>query len=132
MTRPDTAARPTMEQRKAELCSAGVADAHDSRGYRRQSPPGPSPAMPGVDRLIGRCRTTLWTDMAHEDPRPYELDLEAVDGCRPGDVIVCAAHGSMRSGIWGELLSTAARNSGCVGVVIDGAVRDVAKMTAMG
>jgi len=37
----------------------------------------------------------------------------------------------MRSGIWGELLSTAARNSGCVGAIVDGAVRDVAKMTAM-
>ena len=38
----------------------------------------------------------------------------------------------MRSGIWGELLSTAARNSGCVGAIVDGAVRDVSKMTAMG
>ena len=40
--------------------------------------------------------------------------------------------GSMRSGIWGELLSTAARNSGCIGAIVDGAVRDVAKMSAMG
>ena len=38
----------------------------------------------------------------------------------------------MRSGIWGELLSTAARNSGCVGAIVHGAVRDVPKMTAMG
>jgi regulator of RNase E activity RraA len=38
----------------------------------------------------------------------------------------------MRSGIWGELLSTAARNSGCVGAIIDGAVRDTEKMSAMG
>jgi regulator of RNase E activity RraA len=46
-------------------------------------------------------------------------------------VIIGAAQGSMRSGIWGELLSTAARNSGCVGAIIDGAVRDVRKMSAM-
>ena len=38
----------------------------------------------------------------------------------------------MRSGIWGELLSTAARNRGCVGAIVDGAVRDVAQLTAMG
>jgi regulator of RNase E activity RraA len=38
----------------------------------------------------------------------------------------------MRSGVWGELLSTAARNTGCVGVVVDGAVRDVARMRQMG
>ena len=37
----------------------------------------------------------------------------------------------MRSGIWGELLSTAARNAGCVGVVVAGAVRDVARMREM-
>jgi regulator of RNase E activity RraA len=30
------------------------------------------------------------------------------------------------------LLSTAARNSGCVGAIVDGAVRDVAKMRKMG
>jgi regulator of RNase E activity RraA len=47
-------------------------------------------------------------------------------------VLIAAAGGSMRSGIWGELLSTAARNSGCVGAIVDGAVRDVAKMAAMG
>lgn len=37
----------------------------------------------------------------------------------------------MKSGIWGELLSTAAGNRGCVGAIVDGAVRDVEAMTAM-
>ena len=70
-------------------------------------------------------------ERAHEDPRPYELELKAVDACEDDDVLIAAAGGSMRSGIWGELLSTAARNSGCAGAIIDGAVRDVDKMTAM-
>jgi regulator of RNase E activity RraA len=47
-------------------------------------------------------------------------------------VLIAAAGGSMRSGIWGELLSTAARNSGCVGAIVDGAVRDVRQMRQMG
>jgi regulator of RNase E activity RraA len=81
--------------------------------------------------LVGRFKTTLWADMAHLDPKPYELELEAVDSCQPNDVIIASAGGSMRSGIWGELLSTAARNTGCVGAIVDGAVRDVAKMRAM-
>jgi regulator of RNase E activity RraA len=55
-----------------------------------------------------------------------------VDSCRPDDVLICAAGGSVRSGIWGELLSTAARNRGCAGVVVDGAVRDVTRMRGMG
>ncbi|MEX2175797.1 MAG: hypothetical protein WD872_15645, partial [Pirellulaceae bacterium] len=59
-------------------------------------------------------------------------ELRAVDTCRPDDVLIAAAGGSVRSGLWGELLSTAARRTGCVGAIVDGAVRDVAKMAAMG
>lgn len=81
--------------------------------------------------LLGYCKTTLWADMAHVDPNPYVLELAAVDSCQANDVFVCAAAGSMRSGIWGELLSTAARNRGCVGVLVDGAIRDIPKMRAM-
>lgn len=123
--------RPRLDLMKQELFSAVVADALDGLGYRHQSPGIALHAMTGVARLVGRCRTTLWADMAHEDPHPYELELRAVDNCRPGDVLIAAAHGSMRSGIWGELLSTAARNSGCLGAIVDGAVRDIAQMTAM-
>ena len=122
----------TIEMMRRELYSAVVADALDALGYTHQSPRAALPPLTGVERLVGRCRTTLWADMAHADPRPYELELRAVDACAPDDVLIAAAGGSMRSGIWGELLSTAARNAGCVGAIIDGAVRDVAKMKAMG
>ena len=36
------------------------------------------------------------------------------------------------SRIWGELLSTAATNAGCVGAIVDGAVRDIRQMAEMG
>ena len=109
-----------------------LCDALDAFGYNRQSPRLPivSVTMPECT-LIGRAKTMLWADMAHPDPEPYKLELAAVDSCRPDDVLVCAASGSNRSGIWGELLTTASRNTGCVGVIVDGAVRDVSKMTAM-
>jgi regulator of RNase E activity RraA len=122
----------TLADMRARFTAAVVCDALDAEGYPNQSPRVPLKPLtvPGV--LIGRCKTTLWADMAHPDPRPYELELRAVDACRPDDVLVCAAAGSARSGIWGELLSTAARNRGCAGVVADGAVRDVARMRGMG
>jgi regulator of RNase E activity RraA len=122
----------TLEMMRRELYSAVVADALDALGYTHQSPRVALPPLTGVERIVGRCRTTLWADMAHVDPRPYELELRAVDACAPDDVLIAAAGGSTRSGIWGELLSTAARNAGCVGAIVDGAVRDVAKMKAMG
>ncbi|MBW3543279.1 MAG: RraA family protein [Planctomycetes bacterium] len=117
---------------RESLYAAVVCDALDALGLKRQSPRVPlRPLTTGCALLVGRCKTTLWVDMAHEDPRPYELELLAVDGCRPDDVLIAAAGGSLRSGIWGELLTTASRNSGCVGAVVDGAVRDVAKMRAL-
>ncbi len=121
----------TLPMMREQLYSAVVSDALDQLGYPDQSPRIALPPLTVNVTLVGRAKTTLWTDMAHEDPHPYELELRAVDGCRPDDVFVAAAGGSWRSGVWGELLSTAAQNSGCVGAVVDGAVRDVAKMRAM-
>lgn len=128
MNVPATITLPMMRE---SLYSAVVCDALDGLGYRNQSPRAPLPPMTTDAVLVGRCRTTLWVSMYHVDPAPYELELKAVDACEPDDVLIAAAGGSMHSGIWGELLSTAARNSGCVGAIIDGAVRDVAKMRAM-
>ena len=116
---------------RESLYSAVVCDALDGLGFRNQSPRVPLPPLTTDAVLVGRCRTTLWVSMYHVDPSPYELELKAVDACQPDDVLIAAAGGSMHSGIWGELLSTAARNSGCVGAIVDGAVRDVAKMRAM-
>lgn len=113
------------------LYSAVISDALDSLGYRNQSPAIDFKSYSQVQKLVGRCRTTLWADMYHDDPNPYKLELEAVDNCEQGDIMVSAAGGSVRSGIWGELLSTAARNSGCVGVIVHGAIRDIAQMRKM-
>ncbi len=120
-----------LKEIEEKLYSAVLSDAMDSLGYRNQSPNIDLRPYTGISILVGRCKTTLWADMFHEDPNPYALELQAVDSCKEGDVLIAAAGGSMRSGIWGELLSTAARNSGCKGVVVDGAIRDVAAMRKM-
>src|SRR5689334_17172447 len=122
----------TLAQMREKLYSAVVCDALDRLGLARQSPRVPIRPLTVQGVLVGRCKTTLWAEMGHVDERPYELELKAVDTCRPDDVLIAAAGGSSRSGLWGELLSTAARKSGCVGAIVDGAVRDVLKMTAMG
>src|SRR5207244_1255224 len=122
----------TLDMMRQSLSTALICDALDAEGLPHQSPRAPLRPLTSAGVLVGRCKTTLWADMAHSDPRPYELELCAVDECRPDDVLIAAAGGSLRSGIWGELLSTAARNRGCIGTIVDGAVRDVAKMRAMG
>jgi regulator of RNase E activity RraA len=121
----------TLDQMRESLYSAVVCDALDALGFERQSPRIQFSVRTVDAALIGRCRTTLWEDFAGEDPKPYEKELIAVDRCQPDDVVICAAHGSTKSGVWGELLSTAAKSRGSVGAVVDGAVRDTAKMRAM-
>jgi regulator of RNase E activity RraA len=113
------------------IYSAVACDVLDALGFRHQSPRVQLSPQTGCNLLVGRCKTTLWADMSHDDARPYELELRAVDTCKADDVVIAAAGGSMRSGIWGELLSCAARNSGCAGAIVDGAVRDIEKMSAM-
>lgn len=121
----------TLEMMRTSLYSAVVCDALDSLGYDHQSPRIALPPQTTNQVLAGRCKTTLWADMAHVDPEPYAKELAAIDSCQPDDILVAAAGGSPRSGIWGELLSTAARNRGCRGAIVDGMVRDLARMRAM-
>lgn len=127
-SRPETI---TVAMMRETLYCAVVCDALDAIGFPHQSPRVPLPPLTQGGLLVGRCKTTLWGELFHVDPRPYELELRAVDDCRPDDVFIAAANGSTRSGIWGELLTTAARNRGCVGAIVDGAIRDVDKIAAM-
>src|SRR6478609_10239172 len=109
----------TLQQMRERLYSAVVCDALDQLGFKNQSPRVPIRPLTTGGVLVGRCKTTLWEEIDDEDPRPYELELKAVDTCRSDDVLIAAASGSVRSGLWGELLSTAAGRSGCVGAIID-------------
>jgi len=117
---------------RGALYSAVVADVLDSLGFREQVASLDLRRIGGQGLLLGRAKTTVWEEVFGNDPKPYELELQAVDTCQTDDVLIAAAGGSKRSGIWGELLSTAALRRGCAGVLVDGAVRDVAPMNALG
>tara|TARA_R110002095_G_scaffold10009_1_gene15169 strand:+ start:1060 stop:1728 length:669 start_codon:yes stop_codon:yes gene_type:complete len=121
----------TLDMMRESLHSAIICDALDSIGLTNQSPRKELLPMTVEAVVVGRCKTSLWADMYHVDPRPYELELQAVDSIEADEVIIAAASGSMRSGIWGELLSTVVKHRGCVGAIIDGAVRDVRQMRSM-
>ena len=121
----------TLEKIRETLFTAIVCDVLDSMGHTHQSPRVPWRPMTEAQVLVGRCKTTLWEEMDGTDPKPYELELQAVDSLETDDVLIAAAGGSKRSGLWGELLSTAASRRGCRGAIVDGAVRDVRQMRAM-
>jgi 4-hydroxy-4-methyl-2-oxoglutarate aldolase len=56
----------------------------------------------------------------------------AVYEAEPGDVIVATVSGAYEAGYWGEILSCAARSRGLAGLVIDGGVRDQARLEEIG
>lgn len=54
--------------------------------------------------------------------------LRALEFCRPGDVLVIDAGGDLNNAVVGGILSFYAASIGVAGVVIDGAIRDVAEI----
>lgn len=54
--------------------------------------------------------------------------LRALEFCRPGDVLVVDAGGDLHNAVIGGILSFYAASIGVAGLVIDGAIRDVAEI----
>jgi RraA family protein len=54
----------------------------------------------------------------------------AFDFCRPGDVLVIDGGGDLTQAVMGEIMATYAESIGIVGVVLDGALRDVSVIRA--
>jgi RraA family protein len=54
--------------------------------------------------------------------------LRAFDYCQPGDVLVVDAGGDLTNAVIGGIMSAGAAMLGLAGVVIDGAIRDVAEI----
>jgi regulator of RNase E activity RraA len=117
---------------ESNLYTAVIADSLDELGYRQQAmredlrPLFPSPCF------AGWARTIACVDVFHVPEDPYAKEIEAVDGILVGEVVVVSTVESKRNAPWGELLSTAARARGARGAVIDGLVRDVRKIEALG
>ncbi len=114
------------------IYTALVCDIMDQLGYRDQAMEHDiRPTRP--DAWFAGPAVTLDGYEDHEsNPDPYGQIFEAYNIAKPGDVFVLATNGEMQSGVWGELLSTAAAAQGVHSVVTDGLVRDVRKMDEMG
>ena len=114
-----------------ELYTGVICDVLDSLGFRHQALEADvRPVVPNVT-LVGRARTALSVDVYEVVEDCYAKEIAWVDALEPGDVAVGCTNRSVRTGLWGELLSTAARARGARGAVMDGYVRDVRRIVAM-
>ena len=116
---------------KTELYTSVVCDALDQLGFHDQAMRADiRPAYPEAV-MVGRALTVLSADVYEVPEEPYKMEIESVDSLNPGDVMVAATGRSTRTCFWGELLSTAARERGANGAVIDGYTRDVRRIMQM-
>jgi 4-hydroxy-4-methyl-2-oxoglutarate aldolase len=115
-------------RRLSKLYSAVLCDALDRSGYRCQALHHTIRPLYPAARIIGTART-LQSKRSDKFPRKaYQKELEALDAVKPGDVTVFSTGEDFTSGIWGELLSTAAAAKGALGAIVDGLTRDAAKI----
>jgi len=77
-------------------------------------------------RAIGRART-VWVRSGDN-----QALHRAIAVAQPGDVLVVNGHGDTTRALMGDLMAAKAQKRGVVGLVVDGAVRDVAEFERMG
>jgi len=117
---------------ESTLYTAVLADSLDELGYHDQAMRETLRPLAAACCFAGWARTISCVDMYHVPDEPYALEIEVLDSIRPGEVVVVSTAESKRNAPWGELLSTAARARGARGAIIDGLVRDVKKIEALG
>jgi RraA family protein len=109
----------------AELSQVPVANLGDARDRMGMCDGGIHSLWRGA-RVAGRART-VWTRSGDN-----EAIKRAVSRCQPGDVLVVNGGGDTSRALIGELIAERLRVRGVQGIIIDGAVRDVAELERIG
>jgi regulator of RNase E activity RraA len=113
------------------LYTGAIADMLDKQGCRNQVLPYYITPFTHANRVAGPAFTGRGYPCAETTNNDTQTRLAMLDSITPGTVSVWACGGSLECAHWGEIMSTAARERGCTGAVLDGGVRDVDFVNAM-
>lgn len=123
-----------------ELFSAVVGDILDAQGYLHQFLPPEIQPLRDDMVVVGRAMTVLEADDQGGENcdrrsavlnQPFGMMLRALDELQPGEIYMCTGS-SPTYALWGELMSTAARNRGALGAIVNGYSRDTRGILELG
>ena len=120
-----------IRERYLRLYTGAIADMVDKSGYRNQVLPYYITPFTVANRVAGLASTAQGYPCADPESNDMATRLSILDSLQAGTVAVWACGGSMDCAHWGEIMSTAARERGCTGAVVEGGVRDVDYVNAM-
>jgi regulator of RNase E activity RraA len=106
------------------LAGVGVSTAHEALGRSGLMKPYMRPIWAGA-QIAGPAVTVL------AQPGDNWMIHVAVEQCQKGDVLVVGCTADNSDGMFGELLATALRARGVIGLVIDAGCRDVRPISDM-
>ena len=118
--------------RYLKLYTGAIADILDKHGYRNQVLPSELAPFTVKNRVAGTAFTIQGYPTANVKNDDTEIRLRTLDSALPGSVAVVATAGSLDCAHWGEIMSTAVQQRGCTGAVVDGGLRDLDFVNAMG
>lgn len=131
---PEWTLPPELSAQLASVSTATLSSQLRKRGYDDVSIDGVHALTPG-SRIVGRARTLRFIpfrpDLFAEHGGGFNAQKRAFDSLRPGEVLVIEARGEGYAGTVGDLLALRAQQLGAVGVVTDGAARDVAVVAGL-
>ncbi len=122
---------PTIRTR---LFASLLSDVMDGLGHMNQAMPPAIRPLDDASIMVGRARTALFMDVyeVREGENPYEHEIALIDSLLPDEIPVFSCGKTGRIAPWGELLSTASKVRGAAGALMDGLVRDIRAIRAMG
>lgn len=114
-----------------KLAASVISDILDTLGFRDQVMRAAIRPLYPEALVVGRAMPVLYAEVFEVPDKPYQMEIEVVDGLKPDDVLVAYAPSTAPAALWGGLLSIAAKARGARGVVIEGMTRDVKQITSM-
>ncbi len=117
--------KETVSERFKKLYTGAICDNLDKRGLRNQILPYYIQSQTGNVKIAGPAFTGYGVTVSDITNTDMDKRLKMLNSITPMSISVWSTGGDMQSAHWGEIMSTAARERGCLGAVVDGGVRDM-------